>query len=320
MNSMRFSVSCLSACLLSMTAFGDDKPSATQDQPIGWASDEGGTTGGQGGKTVVVRTENELQKACRSTDTLIIHIAGTVRLAGNVRPSSNKTILGLGNDATLAGAGITIKEMHNIIVRNLTIRDGESDAINVESGSHHVWIDHCDLSKCSDGLLDIKSGSDFVTVSWNRFHDHQKTSLLGHSDKPAVLAGDKGKLRVTYHHNFFDGSGTRHPRVRVAETVHVFNNYYRNNEYGVASLMDAGVLVEGNYFEHVKEPTHTLYGASKEPGRLVERGNIFIESGPVNTRDTVREVKESYRYTLDDAAAVPKIVSQGAGAGKIAEK
>ena len=75
------------------------------------------------------------------------------------------------------------------------------------------------MSQSHDGLLDIKHGSDLVTVSWCRFHDHRKTCLLGHSDKPGALAEDKGKLRVTYHHNFFDGSKTRHPRVRIAETV-----------------------------------------------------------------------------------------------------
>ncbi len=95
---------------------------------------------------------------------------------------------------------------------------------------------------------------------------------------------DQGHLRVTYHHNFFDGSKTRHPRVRLGEPVHVFNNYFRNNDYGVASTSDAGVVVEGNHFENVRQPTYTRYGDSKEPGRLVERGNRFVKSGTPQAR------------------------------------
>ena len=286
-----------------------------EDVPIGWASVEGGTKGGAGGMTVTVSDAAAFTKATASGDPLLIQVAGEIKLSGTVRVKPNKTIEGQGATAALTGGGINLRSTNNVIVRNLTLHDSPDDAINVE-GSHHVWIDHCDLSKCGDGLLDIKAGSDFVTVSWNRFHDHQKTCLLGHSDSASALAKDKGHLRVTYHHNFFDGSKTRHPRVRIGETVHVFNNYYRDCEYGVASVADAGVLVEGNFFEKVQNPTHTLYGNSKVPGRLVERLNVAMDSGPFATRGEVREAKEAYAYTLDDAQKVRELVRAGAGVGK----
>ena len=107
---------------------------------------------------------------------------------------------------------IHLRGVNNVIIRNLAFRDGE-DVINIERSSHHIRIDHCDFSRCKDGLVDIKQGSDFVTVSWSRFHAPQKTSLLGHIDSASARAMDKGHLRVTYHHNFFDGSKTRNPRV-----------------------------------------------------------------------------------------------------------
>ncbi|QDU96929.1 pectate lyase family protein [Lignipirellula cremea] len=120
---------------------------------------------------------------------------------------------------------------------------------------------------------------------------------------------------MTYHHNFFDGSQTRHPRVRIAETVHIFNNYYRGNEYGAASTNDAGLLVEGNSFEGVKMPTYTRYGDSKEPGRLVERLNLFVRSGKAQTAGAVKEVP--YRYQLDKAEQIADLVRAGAGVGKV---
>ena len=294
---------------------GQGQPGTGAGHATGWASVDGGTTGGAGGPTVVVHDADALAKALRGDEPAAVHVAGTINLPADVRVGANKTVLGQGATATIAGAGLNVRRVRNVIVRNLTFAGAKGDAINIEE-SRHVWVDHCDLSRAGDGLLDVKHGSDLVTVSWNRFHDHQKTCLLGHSDKPEQIERDRGKLRVTYHHNFFDGTKTRHPRVRVAEPVHVFNNYYRGNDYGVASLADAGVVVEGNYFERVKNPTHTLYGETKEPGRLVERDNVYADSGRPETRGTVREVREFYAYRLDAARDIPKIVGDGAGAGK----
>jgi pectate lyase len=233
-----------------------------------------------------------------------------------VRVHSNKTLIGVGAGAKLAGGGIYIRGANNIILRNLTITDSQ-DGITIERGSHHIWIDHCDLSRCQDGLIDIKTGSDLITISWNHFHDHHKACLLGHSDDPAVLAADKGKLRVTYHHNFFDGTKTRHPRVRIAEPVHVFNNYYLNNQYAVAATADAGVIVEANYFEGVRSPTLVQYGKSAA-GRVVARDNVCVKcKAQPQQRGTVQEIGDAYPYTLDKAKDIPKIVRRGAGVGKV---
>ena len=179
--------------------------SSGEDVPIGWASVDGGTTGGHGGAVVTVSDASSLVAQAESKLPLIIRVSGTIHLTSPVRVKSNKTIVGIGPDATIQGGGIFLTKVSNIIIRNLTIT-GATDAINVEGAAHHIWVDHCDLSKCTDGLLDIKHGSDLITVSWNHFHDHHKTCLLGHSDKDDVRQIDTGHLRVTYHHNFFDGT------------------------------------------------------------------------------------------------------------------
>ena len=84
--------------------------------------------------------------------------------------------------------------------------------------------------------------------------------------------------------------------------------------------MDAGVLVEGNYFEGVRHPTFTEYGDSPEPGRLVERNNIYQNCGEPQARGAVEEPRRAYRYTLDDAAEIPEIVGRGAGVGKSSQR
>ena len=139
--------------------------------------------------------------------------------------------------------------------------------------------------------------------------------LLGHSDDNG--AQDIGRLRVTYHHNFFDGSIQRNPRVRFGEPVHVFNNYYLHiTGYGVASQMNAGVLVEGNFFDDVEKPTRNDVGGDR--GRIVARNNVNINTeDPIVTSGTVVEPRTFYSYTVDDPATLPSTVPAGAGVGKI---
>ena len=161
------------------------------------------------------------------------------------------------------------------------------------------------------------AGAEYVTVSWNWFNQTDKTMLIGHSDGSG--GEDVGHLKVTIHHNFFDGSRQRHPRVRFGEPVHVYNNYFRGNElYGVASTMDAGVLVEGNYFESVPFPCFSASGyADSGPGRLVQRNNVFTGSGACEVAGTVAEPRDAYPYTLDPPANVPAVVRAGVGVGRI---
>lgn len=301
--------------LMLASVSAEEASSTIGNEPIGWASVEGGATGGKGGPVVRVSDEATLVEKLKGNEPATIIITGPIVLKSKVRVGSNKTVIGEGSKAKLTGSGLHLSKVQNVIIRNLAIHDSDDDAIGIEGQSHHIWVDHCDLAHSHDGLLDIKHGSDLITVSWCHFHNHHKTCLLGHSDKQSVLAKDKGKLRVTYHHNFFDGSETRHPRVRIAETVHIFNNYYRGNDYGAASTNDAGLLVEGNYFEKVKSPTYTKYGDSKVPGRLVERHNLFVDSGKAHSAGSVKEV--SYKYRLDKAEQVAAMVQQGSGVGKV---
>ncbi|MEH1101371.1 pectate lyase family protein [Micromonospora sp. CPCC 205561] len=276
---------------------------------VGWATQNGGTTGGAGGQTVTVSDGQALADALESSAPLVIRVQGALTMPDTMNDvRSNKTVLGVGN-ATLDN-GLNISGASNVIVRNLTFRGWDDDAINVQ-GSRNVWIDHNTFDGGYDGAVDVKRASDFVTVSWNRVTNHTKSMLLGHDDGHTA---DIGHLRVTYHHNWFDGSRERHPRVRFGDPVHVFNNYYFGADYGVASTMGAGVLVEGNHFENVTRPTAVGY-AESDPGDLVQRNNIFTNSGAPESAGDVAPIP--YPYRLDDASGVKAAVTAGAGAGRI---
>ncbi|KAB1136891.1 hypothetical protein F6X68_26845 [Micromonospora sp. AMSO12t] len=292
---------------------------------------QNGTTGGAGGPVVTVTTTAQFLDHIARPGPYVVQVAGTITLPaggndGMWNVASDKTIVGLGDDATLAGGGLNIgvpvdddvtsppaNAVHNVIIRNLHLTGATDDLINVQMFSHHIWIDHNEFSDGDDGAVDIKRGSDFVTVSWNHFHDHDKTLLLGHDEDAGPQ--DIGRLRVTYHHNFFDRSDQRNPRVRFSALAHVYNNHYNDNSYGVASTYDAAVLMENNYFYSVNNPGRVDF--SGDLGRIVERGNILVACNhAIETRGTVPDPRGYYPYTLDPAASVPTIVPAGAGPGR----
>jgi len=279
-----------------------------------------GTTGGAGGPTVTVTTAAELAQYAGANTPYNIRVAGRIAVSDMVTVVANKSIIGVGSTAEIVGGGLqlgtTTRPGNNVIIRNISFRDASDDSVSVHNGSHHVWIDHNSFYPGFDGSVDVKRQSTNVTISWNRFHATDKSMLLGHSDS---FPDDIGYLKVTYHHNFFDGSNQRHPRARFGEPVHVYNNYYRGiGLYGVASTENAGVVVEANYFEDVAYPCYSVGGyADSAPGRLVERGNTFVRSGPCESGGTVADPRSYYAYTPDSAASVPSLVTAGAGVGRI---
>jgi len=278
---------------------------------------QNGVTGGAGGPTVTVTTTQQLLDAIDTVGPLIIRIQGTINITSKQGVRPNKTIIGVGTTAVVNGGGFDFYRSFNVMVRNITFTNAEDDAINIGQNSHHIWIDHNRFVSPVDGALDYVRGADYVTISWNHFDHTDKTMLISHSDSNAPE--DTGHLKVTIHHNFFDNSRQRHPRVRFGEPVHVFNNYFLGNElYGIASTMNGGVLAEGNYFENVPFPCFSTSGyADSGPGRLVQRNNIFVGSGPCEVNGSVVEPNTFYSYTVDNPSTVPATVRNGVGVGKI---
>jgi len=290
-----------------------------------WGDD--GTSGGAGGLTVTATNATDFLSYIASPDPLIIQVSGTISFTGMQNVASNKTIIGVGNAVINGGGGLNIglpiddnitslpaNAVHNIIIRNITFTGGSDDLINVMMYSHHIWIDHCDFSNSSDGAVDIKRGSNYVTVSWNYFHDHNKTCLLGRDDGDA--AQDRGNLKVTYHHNWFNGTTQRHPRVRFAQ-CHVYNNYYNDlGDYGIGVGVEANIISENNYFLNVEDCTN-WYDSSSMPGYIRDTGSVLVNCETFEVNASGVNWTPPYSYTLDAGADIEAIVKAGAGVGKI---
>ena len=68
------------------------------------------------------------------------------------------------------------------------------------------------------------------------------------------MKSEKETNYVTYHHNWYDHSDSRHPRIRTC-SVHSYNNYFDGNaKYGIGVTMGASAFAENNYFRNCKNP------------------------------------------------------------------
>jgi pectate lyase len=300
---------------------------------IGFATLNGGTTGGAAGPTVTVSNASDFETYVGSHDPYVIQVSGTIDLGGsqaNVR--ENKTIIGLGADAGIIG-GLKISHYNNLIVRNLTIQGSNGDGLTIQD-CRNVWIDHCTIIDASDGSLDIVHASDWVTVSWCKFYytinsGHNYVNLIGHSDSNS--SEDMGTLHVTFHNNWWSTlSVERMPSVRFGR-VHLFNNYFNapGNNYCIRTRLYAEVLAENNYFENVKNPWEQyVTDAGGTPGKLRASGNVEVNCtryvNPVPDGDGNQSFlipgndvvfTPPYPYTLEPASSVKDAVMAGSGAG-----
>lgn len=183
--------------------------------------------------------------------------------------SLNITIEGVGNDAVIRGFGILVRSTQSVELRNFAIMSCMDDCISLDTDNSNIWIHHIDAfygqpggdsdQKKGDGTFDVKGNSQYVTIDNNHFWDSGKSSLCGLSESSPNY--------ITYHHNWFDHSDSRHPRVRTM-SVHVYNNFYDGvAKYGVGSTMASSVFVECNYFKNSHNPMLiSMQGADTKNG------------------------------------------------------
>ncbi|MCM1227470.1 MAG: hypothetical protein NC320_08625 [Clostridium sp.] len=222
--------------------------------------------------TVQTGIENITQQAKKCKAPMCFRIIGEVTLDGicssdmasayamGVKEASNVTIEGIGDDATLNGAGLAAFKCTSVEMRNIGLmlwgggKDG--DGVTLKE-SKKVWIHNIDFfygaagsdndQAKGDGSMDLKDDSQYVTISYNHFWDSGKMSLCG-------MKSESGENWITYHHNWFDHSDSRHPRIRTM-SVHAYNNYYDgNSKYGVGVTYKGNAFVEANYFRNCNYP------------------------------------------------------------------
>ncbi|WP_286898365.1 pectate lyase family protein [Achromobacter sp. UBA2119] len=221
-------------------------------------------TGGLGGKFIEVTSDQDagpgtlraaLAQARKGPAWIRFASDMTIVLKTQLRVPSNTTIDGRGKRVALIDDGLGVYGAKNVILTHLTI-DGRltrlTQAVNVANDSRDVWVDHMDLSRMSDRLLNVKNGSTDVTISWTKFHNSNKVMLLNNiTSKNLFQNYERDSIaRVTLHHNYFFNTVQRNPRAQFG-TFHLFNNLLENWDfYGMSFSLEAKALVEGNIFNN----------------------------------------------------------------------
>ncbi|ROT37980.1 pectin lyase-like protein [Sodiomyces alkalinus F11] len=296
---------------------GNTCGTAAINQLVGFGA---GTTGGGSGNGVTVTNCSQFRSAVANRG--VIRVSGILNGCGHVDILSDTSIIGVGANSGFSNSSLRIRRNNNVIIRNIRMKtpDSGGDLIELDTATR-VWVDHCDLSNDGivgdkdryDGLFDMKAGSDLVTVSWTKLHDHWKGSLVGHSDNNGDQ--DRGKLRVTYHHNHFYNVNSRLPSMRFG-TLHVYSSCYENNPAsGVNSRMGAQTLVEQSHFVNTRRAIVTNLD-SAQAGFATSRNNIFQNSDTAITQTS--NFSPPYGYTTDPASCVCDLVKSRAGTGVIA--
>ncbi|MET9514860.1 pectinesterase family protein [Streptomyces sp. NPDC002994] len=306
---------------------------AAATAPAAWADDvadgfasvdalgQNGTYGGRGGRTVTVRTLPDLEKYATAAEPYVIVVAGAITMnpkGKEIKVASDKTIVGSGTSGQIVGGGFFLGQgVHNVIIRNLTIRDSyegiwndkehDWDAIQMD-GAHHVWIDHNNLRHMADGLIDVRKDSTYVTVSWNKLSDNNKTFGIGWTENV--------KTDITIHHNWLRESEQRNPSTDNAAHAHLYNNFLEDppdteitTSYGNYARGSTKMVLENSYFRGLNNPV-----IMDSTAGLVQRGNVFSRtSGRNESGGTAFDPTTYYSYTLDPAADVPALLKSGAG-------
>jgi pectate lyase len=306
-------------------------------------------TGGYGGAELTVSTLADLTDALTSADPMIVRVSGLITTADDASVSmdvaSNKTLL---SDPAVQGhlKNIELKlSGENYIIRDLifseviaadVIGGAGNDCIQL-NGARHAWIDHCELYSSLgpspidvdgdgdidsedakdyyDGLLDIKNGASFITLSNNYFHDHWKAILAGSGDDITNQAAD-GRIRLTMCGNYLKDVNSRMPLIRYGK-AHVFNNCFVGDSITIDSTVNARcsseVKVEGNHFENCKNTVGFFYDTSGYPAgtwNLVDNTFVNVTAGaPASTGNW----SPAYAYTAAASSGISLSVPAAAG-------
>ena len=216
----------------------------------------------------------------------------------------------------------------------------------VISGSKNVWVDHNvftdapltddklpisngKIKQCHDGALDVKNGSDYVTISNNRFELHQKNNLVGSSDS---TTSDDGHLTVTFNNNHFLHVSERSPRVRFGK-VHIYNNYFEGSRshavyphhYSIGVAYLAKIISQNNAFDIAGASTCanilTNPGSSSKTGAITDSGSLLNGAAldVAGKCSFSASVGWTLPYTVQllSTSAVKQSVLSNAGTGKL---
>ena len=287
---------------------------------VGFATLAGGTTGGGTTAPTTVRTQAELRTCATATGPRVCRVQGTLTFSPfeEIRVASDKTIIGAGANAEIVFGGFFLAVgVHNVIIRNLTVRDsyidgqydaggdngGDRDGVQMDTADH-VWIDHVHFHHLGDGMIDSRKDTTDLTVSWNVLEDHNKAFGIGWTDNVTA--------QMTIHHNWIHDTTQRNPSTDNVLRAHLYNNLLENcTSYGNYARGATNMVLQNSTFVSVNDPHYY------DTGTLVAIGNVYRNTTGTRTSTGTTfsffDPGTFYSYKLDAAADAEAIVRRCAG-------
>ncbi|GFP91828.1 probable pectate lyase 12 [Phtheirospermum japonicum] len=281
-----------------------------------------GAMGGRGGRYYVITDSSDRDVANPTPGTLrhaviqdeplwiVFQSSMVIQLRHELIFNSYKTVDGRGANVHITGHGcITLQYVSNVIIHNVRIYNcvpsghtiirsspshagwrgkSDGDGISIFS-SRNIWIDHCALSHCTDGLIDAIMGSTAITISNSYFSHHDEVMLLGHVD--SYLPDSGMQVTIAFNH-FGEGLVQRMPRCRRGY-IHVVNNDFTEWQmYAIGGSAGPTINSQGNRYtaptdNNAKEVTKRVDTDEgqwsgwnwRTDGDIMVNGAFFVPSG-----------------------------------------
>ncbi|KAI9147573.1 Pectate trisaccharide-lyase [Paramyrothecium foliicola] len=301
---------------------GPEIPSPTPSVPEaactqsanGFASLNGGTTGGAGGTVITVDNQMDLERYASSAGKYVIKVSGKINISPfgkEIKVTDDKTIIGLGDAGEIHAGGFYLTKAKNVIIRNLKIGNtrkasspnevNDRDGIQADASSN-IWIDHCIFENGGDRLIQFRSDTTFWTVSNSIFRNHDKAFSTGWTEN-VVAQG-------TVHSNLFNGTNDN-PSLGALAQAHLYNNHVYNVTSSGHYIQGTTTAVIENVFFEFSNRAIQADGAA----RLGTSGNIFKNCTGTIARDQgwAFAARQYYNYTMIRGPDVPAHVSANAG-------
>jgi len=251
----------------------------------------------------------------------------TIRLRSPLRLASNITIDGGCAMPRLVGVGrgsiLYLRGSHNVVITRLRFEHAgggeDGDCITVSHGADRIWLAYLRLRQCRDGLIDVTrdgvQGPMRVTISNNRFSDHDKAMLVVGAPLAPPCRALHRPIQLTVARNIFYHTGQRHPRASGDAFVHLHDNVIafrpqrrangaQGGAYGTLAAQGAHILVERTlYMPPADGKQYRLVtaraGPSTSRSSACQQGRIEVRAnGPVNGKGTYEAlVRAVFRAT-----------------------
>lgn len=221
------------------------------------------------------------------------------------------------NGAKIKHAGLIIKRSSNLIIRNLEFDElwewdeaskgnydkNDWDYITIEGASSKVWIDHCTFNKAYDGIVDVKKGSNGVTVSWSYFRGDDRSENSWVTQQINAMEADPSSYPMYAY--------LRSSKVGLSknEIIAIASGQKKSHLIGATEFASDNANLEitlhHNYYEDIQDRMPRLRGGNAHVYNIVMDSADLYEAKQIITSEMAKAIKaKGYHFDVVSNGAI----------------